>query len=138
MIITVKMHDALSQRVIGTEEVACEEWDDYSIRFDGMSLKIKERLLTGQQIAGDIDRELGKITTRSLEALELYVEGKRLYEEEGQYTECIELLKEAIKIDPEFAMAYSFLSFCYSFLLTLGMDMDYRRMRLSPIRYSKH
>lgn len=115
MTITVKMHDALNQRVIGTEEVACEEWDDYSIRFDGMSLKIKERLLTGQQIAGDIDRELGKITTRSLEALELYVEGKRLYEEEGKYAACIELLREAIKSDSEFAMAYALIGMCYTY-----------------------
>jgi serine/threonine-protein kinase len=63
-----------------------------------------------------VDKEaLLKKYTENIEAYQLYLKARFYY---NKYTpdatlKAIEYLKEAIKIDPEYAIAYSSLSFCY-------------------------
>jgi tetratricopeptide (TPR) repeat protein len=88
-------------------ETAIGQREDYAPAIDKLTKKIKSHFdLTQTQIADDIDLEVGKITTNSTEAYELYIQARKGGD--------IELMKEAIEIDPDFAMAYRSLAAYYS------------------------
>ena len=75
-------------------------------KVDELTRQVKEGLnLTPAQIAGEIDKEAGKITTSSPEALKYYIEGRRL-QENVENEKSIAYMEKAVEIDPEFAMAY--------------------------------
>jgi serine/threonine protein kinase/predicted Zn-dependent protease len=75
-------------------------------KVDELTRQVKEGLnLTAAQIAGDVEKEAGKITTSSPEALKYYVEGRRL-QENVENEKSIAYMEKAVEIDPEFAMAY--------------------------------
>lgn len=113
-IITVKLHEAGTHRVIGTEEIFCEDETEFSKHFDDLSKKIKQLILTQQQISADIDSELGKISTESLAALEHYIKAKNYYEN-ADYKSAIVCLEKAVDLDPEFAMAYALMGTCFNY-----------------------
>ncbi len=100
---------------------------------DRLTLKIKSSLsLTPKEILNDIDREIGKITTNSPEALKYYVEGESCYIEQ-KFNESINSLKKAVAIDPEFAIAYNKISVNYLYLRQSDFALQYikRAMDLS-------
>jgi len=68
--------------------------------------------LSQEQIAGDIDREVGAITTSSAEAFKYYSQGRQAHNF-GEYEESIALLERALAADPEFAMAYRSMAMAY-------------------------
>jgi len=75
-------------------------------KIDELTRQVKEGLnLTATQIASDIEKEAGKITTSSPEALKYYIEGRRL-QENYENEKSIPHMEKAVAIDPEFAMAY--------------------------------
>jgi len=75
-------------------------------KVDELTRLVKEELnLTPVQIAGDLEKEAGKITTSSPEALKYYIEGRRL-QENMENDKSIAHMEKAVAIDPEFAMAY--------------------------------
>ncbi|MCK4646217.1 MAG: protein kinase [Candidatus Aminicenantes bacterium] len=61
--------------------------------------------LSSEEIASDIDKEVGKITTSYPEAYKYYSEGRK-YHLSGDYRQSIPFMERAIEIDPEFALAY--------------------------------
>jgi tetratricopeptide (TPR) repeat protein/predicted Ser/Thr protein kinase len=69
--------------------------------------------LSPEQIAGDIDREIGTITTRSAEAFKYYSEGRQAFSA-GEYQRSVALMERAVEADPEFAMAYRSLAMAYN------------------------
>ncbi len=80
---------------------------------DGLVKEIKQGLnITQEQMASDIDVEIGKVMTRNPEALKYYVEGERFHLD-FKYDEAIVSLKKAVELDPEFAMAYRLLGAIY-------------------------
>lgn len=77
---------------------------------DELTRKIKEALkLTRDQIANDIDYEIGQVTTRSPEAYRLFLQGFEL-QKKAKFRDAVPLYKKALEVDPEFALAYCFLS----------------------------
>jgi serine/threonine protein kinase len=79
---------------------------DIIVKVNELTRQIKEGLnLTSAQLANDSEKEAGKITTSSPEALKYYVEGRR-YQIKLENDKAISYLKKAVEIDPEFAMAY--------------------------------
>jgi serine/threonine protein kinase/Flp pilus assembly protein TadD len=90
---------------------------------DELTTKIKSDLkLSAGQIAGDIDKTLGQITTSSPEAYKLYVEGSGLYGS-GQYRKAIEYYEKAVTVDPGFATAYRSMGMAY---MVRGYSVKYR------------
>ena len=80
--------------------------NDIIPKVDELTRQVKEGLnLTAAQIAGDIEKEAGKITTSSPEALKYYIEGRR-HHNKVEYDQAIAYMEKAVEIDPEFAMAY--------------------------------
>ena len=98
---------------IGSGSVAGQGLASFYAMVDSLTRKVKEDLkLSRSEIAGDLDAELGKITTASPEAFALYVEGRE-YHNKNDFAKSIELMKKAVAIDPEFAMAYRSMAMAY-------------------------
>ena len=103
-----------SGETVGSGSVAGQGLASFYAMVDSLTRKIKEDLkLTRTEIAGDIDAELGKITTSSPEAFALYVEGRE-YHIKTDFVKSIELMNKALAIDPNFAMAYRSLAVSYT------------------------
>jgi serine/threonine protein kinase/Tfp pilus assembly protein PilF len=81
---------------------------------DELTRKIKTGLnLSARQIAGDMDRRVGEMTTSSPEAYKLCSEGYRL-NYQGEFAKAVEALEKAVKIDPKYASAYILLGAAYN------------------------
>jgi serine/threonine protein kinase/tetratricopeptide (TPR) repeat protein len=75
-------------------------------KVDELTRQVKEGLnLTASQIAGDVEKEAGKISTSSPEALKYYIEGRR-HQWKRENEQAIAFYEKAVEIDSRFAMAY--------------------------------
>ncbi len=112
--INALLQDASTGELIGSEMVEGVGEESMFSMVDELTRKIKESFkLTAAEIAGDIDREVEKITTVSTEAYRYYQEGME-YFAKGDYLKCIPLMETAVAIDPEFAMAYRNIAAAYT------------------------
>jgi tetratricopeptide (TPR) repeat protein len=90
--------------------------EEILLRIDELSTKIKNHLVSSvDTAAGDLDVDIGTITTSSLEAYRYFTEGRRSYYD-GRAIEALESFEKAVAVDPDFAMAYNWLAVCYSSL----------------------
>ena len=104
--INVMLQDIKTEEHIGSEGVEGEGEESIFSMVDDLTRKIKANLkLSVEQIAGDIDKEVGKITTSSPEALKLFNEGMR-FRYNADYRQSLRFVERAIALDPEFALAY--------------------------------
>jgi len=116
---TSEMVSSIQARCLGEEEIP--------EKVDELTRKIKQDLaLSPQQIAADIDHEVGKITTNSLEAFKLYSEGRNLHHE-TEYRKSIEKMEKAIEIDPQFAMAFRSMGVSYNNMLLFSEATKFHR-----------
>jgi serine/threonine protein kinase/predicted negative regulator of RcsB-dependent stress response len=85
---------------------------------DELTRRIKSHFkLSEEEIAEDIDKLVGKITTSSPEAYRYYIEGKKLAYK-GENRQALEFYKKAVAVDPEFASAYRAMSMiCFNLRL---------------------
>jgi len=89
---------------------------DIIAKVDELTRQVKEGLnLTPAQIAGEAEKEAGKITTSSPEALKYYIEGRRLHLK-LEWEQSIACMEKAVAIDPEFAMAYRSMGVAHDYL----------------------
>jgi len=110
--ITITLQDASSGELVASEWAEGTEEKIFSM-VDELTMKIKENFnLSEEEIAGDIDMEVGKITTNYPQAYRYFSEAEKHYYS-GNYREAIRIGEKAIEIDPEFAMAYYGLAWCY-------------------------
>jgi serine/threonine protein kinase/Flp pilus assembly protein TadD len=112
-IITAAIQRIDTKETLSSHRVEAKGEENIIPRIDDLSQQIKLDLdLTRVQLANDIDRELGKITTSSPEAYRFYSDGWKLITQ-GKFRESIPLLQRALAIDPEFAMAYRLIGIAY-------------------------
>ena len=110
--INITLQDAGSGELVASEWAEGTEEKIFSM-VDELTTKIKEDFnLSEEEIAGDIDMEVGKITTNFPQAYRYFSEAEKCYYS-GDYREAIRIGEKAIEIDPEFAMAYYGLAWCY-------------------------
>ncbi len=80
---------------------------------DDITKKIKTNLqLSDEQVESDIDGNAGRITTSSPEALKYFSIGRKFHIQ-AEYRKAIEVMEQAVAIDPEFAMAYKAMANAY-------------------------
>jgi eukaryotic-like serine/threonine-protein kinase len=112
--INTTLEDTSSGKIVSAEMVQGEGEASFHTMVDELGRKIKSGLqLTSQEIASDIDRDVGKITSASPEAYKLYTQG-RTYHMASDYKNSIALMEKAVAIDPGFAMAYRSMAAAYS------------------------
>lgn len=107
------LQNAQTGDVFGTEQVQGIGEESIFSLVDELTRKIKENFkLSKDEIENDIDKEVGKITTNSLQAYKFFREAIK-YGNEGDYDLSISFLERAIGEDPEFATAYRSLAVAY-------------------------
>jgi len=95
---------------IGSDYVKGKGEESFPTMVDELTRKIKSDFkLSRKELASDIDKDVGKITTSAPEAYKYYSEGRK-HHRKGDYRQAIPFLEKAVEIDPEFAMAYRGLS----------------------------
>ncbi len=112
--INVTLQDVRTEKTVGSEGVEGKGVESIFSMIDELTGKIKTNLnLSAEEIASDIDRDVGTITTSSTEAYKYYTEGTN-YKNRGEGRKSIQSMEKAVAIDPEFAMAYRSMATTYS------------------------
>jgi tetratricopeptide (TPR) repeat protein len=94
-----------TREVISPLDVECQNEAEIFKKVDDVAARIKSDLnVTTEQIAADIDRNIGEISTPNAEAWAYYVEARR-HQLRGEDIKAIPLLQKALSLDPEFIMA---------------------------------
>lgn len=132
--ITIKIMDRQGQNVISTAQEDVEMVQIFSA-IDRLTRKIKRALrFSREELIKDIDQDVDAITTSSTEALRLYTEGKqRVIAEE--YSEGLELFKQAIEQDPDFALAYKESGQVYAHLQQQEKRGEYLKLALDKAKH---
>ena len=111
--INVILQDASTLEHIDSESISGTGEQSIFSMVDELTRRIKANFqLSPEEIASDIDKDIGIVTTSSPEAYKYYVEGIR-YDIKGDYKKVIEYMEKAVEIDPEFASAYLAMAWSY-------------------------
>ena len=112
--INVMLQDASTGELIGSESVEGKGEKSIFSMVDELTRRIKANFkLSPEEIASDIDKNIGKITTSSPEAYKLFIEGNEYEENKGDIRKAISYYEKAVAIDPEFATAYLSIGIAY-------------------------
>jgi serine/threonine protein kinase/tetratricopeptide (TPR) repeat protein len=104
--INITLQDANSGELLSSESVEGLGEESFYAMVDELTRKIKTNFeFSKQEVVDDIDREVITITTSSPEAYKYYSEGRKFHLE-AEYFKSLSSMQKALKIDPEFAMAY--------------------------------
>jgi len=123
-----------SRDVVSPIQVTGRDFDEIMAKIREITQKIKTDLnLTQAQLAGDVDKSIGDISTPSADAWSYYVESRK-YHFRYEYAKAIPLLKKAITIDPEFIMAYRALGSAYRNLQDFPEARKYEAKTLELIQ----
>ncbi len=115
--IDIQLQEANTGEIISSIRVEAKGEAEVFTKVDELTRKIKTNFrLSEEELATDIDREVGKITTSNPEAFKYYIASNQ-YSKEGRYRESINLLEKAVAVDPAFAMAYRSMAWDYYRLL---------------------
>jgi serine/threonine protein kinase/predicted Zn-dependent protease len=111
--IDYSLQKAGTLEIIASDYVSGKNEESFPSLVDEITKKIKANLaLSEEQLSGDIDKDIGAITTRSPEAFRYYSLGRK-YLNRWEPRKSIELMEQAVAIDPEFAMAYRSMAMAY-------------------------
>ncbi len=122
--IDISLQAAATAEVIGSETVEGAGEQSFFAMVDELTRRIKSHFqLSASKIAADIDQNVQTITTDSPEALKFYSQGSLEYRK-AAYRECIGSMEKAVKIDPEFAMAYRTMAYAFG---TLGYTSEQKK-----------
>jgi serine/threonine protein kinase len=128
--VNIMLQDTSSEELLSSERVEGKGEDSFFTMVDELTRKIKANfLLSTEEIASDIDEDVGKITTNSPEAYKHYSEGMRLYNR-GEYRQSIEFMESALELDSEFAMAYRTMALSYDELKFRDLAKTYLQKAL--------
>jgi serine/threonine protein kinase/Tfp pilus assembly protein PilF len=129
--INVTLQEAGSGELVGSESVAGTGEGSIFSMVDELTRRIKANFkLSPQDIASDIDKDVGIVTTSSPEAYKYYVEGIR-HDVKGEYRQVIESMEKAVAIDPEFASAYLAMAWSYGNLVYFAEQNKYAEKALA-------
>jgi DNA-binding CsgD family transcriptional regulator/tetratricopeptide (TPR) repeat protein len=106
VVVTANVQDARTGETIGSQKLECLGDQDLLRKSDGLAQFIRARLgRAALRAQDDIDLDIEVLTTSSALAYKYYAEGWR-YHRTGDYEQSLLMLRKAVEIDPEFAMAF--------------------------------
>jgi tetratricopeptide (TPR) repeat protein len=104
--IDAMLQDAGTGEPIATERVEGTGEESIFSLVDDLTRKVKASFeISEEQIANDMDRQVGEITTSSPEAYKYFLEGAK-YQGMGDDRKALEFLEKAVAVDSDFAAAY--------------------------------
>lgn len=109
--VDVQLSDALSGQLLASERLVVEQPAQLLTQVDLLSLKLASSL----SAPADVDASAGltSVMTNNLQAYRYYSLGVEKANE-LLYAEAVALLEEAVRLDPEFAMAYARIGYTYA------------------------
>jgi DNA-binding CsgD family transcriptional regulator/tetratricopeptide (TPR) repeat protein len=127
IVVTAVLQDARTGTAIRTEKLDCQDEKDLMRQADGLAKNLRSGLVrTASQVLDDIDLDIEVLTTTSALAYKYYAEGWR-YHRTGDYEQSLNMLKKAVEIDPEFAMAYRMMAVGARNLRYIDREAEYMR-----------
>jgi serine/threonine protein kinase/Tfp pilus assembly protein PilF len=130
--IHVSLQDARTEKTVASESVEGKGVESVFALVDELTRKVKSGLkIPSTQLAEDIDRSIGEITTQNMEAYKYYLEGVH-YHDKGETRQAIPLFEKALSLDPEFAMAYRQMAIC---TFNLGLVEEARKIRAKALEF---
>jgi len=125
LIMTLSLQKPHTGEVVSAPNIECKGEEEIFPKVDELAKTIRSDLkLTPDQIAEDIDKHLGTITTHSPEAFKDFTAARNL-QRRGLNRESIAFYERAIALDPEFASALSLLGLAYGNLGYQAKKGDY-------------
>lgn len=110
ILVTAVLQDARTGEPLKTEKADCADEEELMRRADLVALAVKSGLrFTRAEIRDDIDSSVETLTTSSPLAYKYYAEGRR-YHRTGDYGQALQMMEQAVALDPKFAMAYRAMS----------------------------
>jgi eukaryotic-like serine/threonine-protein kinase len=100
-------------QVLDEEQVEAASKEDVLKALDQMAIRFRTHVGESIGTLKQHDTPLEEDTTPSLEALKAYSTARSLRYSEAGYASALPLLKRAVEIDPDFAMAYAFMGRIY-------------------------
>ncbi|MFX0197344.1 MAG: protein kinase [Candidatus Hodarchaeota archaeon] len=111
--INTTLQESNTMDIIASEMVEGKGEGSLHTMVDELTRRIKESFkLSERDIASDIDRDVGEITTSSPEAYKYYIEATKFFDA-GDYRKAIQLYETATAVDPGFATAYRSMAMAY-------------------------
>jgi len=114
--ITVRGLDPLRGGLLFAESERFDREDQFFDKVDALATKVRTDLGESLERVQRNSRPLAKVTTTSLEALQLYSQAKDV-QQQGKDDQVPILLQGALRLDPDFAMAHMRLGQYYSALV---------------------
>lgn len=111
--ITVRGLDPMHGNLLFAESERFDKQDQFFDRVDALAKKVRTDLGESLDRIQKTSRPLAKVTTTSLEALQLYSQAKDV-KDQGKDDQAPALLQGALRLDPDFAMAHMRLGQYYS------------------------
>jgi serine/threonine protein kinase/Flp pilus assembly protein TadD len=111
-ILTGNIINVASREIIKQQQISVQQIEDILAGMDKLVRLIRKDLGESTQLINKTSQPLAKVTTASLEALQLYTLGIE-FAKLGKYAEAIEVEEKAVAIDSTFAMAIHSLSYNY-------------------------
>jgi tetratricopeptide (TPR) repeat protein len=121
--INVRIQEAATGRILTSEKVEVLGEEDLFDMVDDLSRRVRLKLDAVPGIGEELDRDLKDVTTASVEAYREYAEGINL-QERALYRDAVSRFEEALRLDPDFALAMGKLSVVH---YNLGHDQDWVR-----------
>jgi putative peptide modification system cyclase len=107
--VTAEVIDPQSQTTVYTESADGVGVDSVLASVDQISQRLREHLGEALASVSKDSQPLDKVVTKSIDALRAFGLGRAAYSD-GKYAESITLFRQAVAIDPGFAMARAFLA----------------------------
>jgi eukaryotic-like serine/threonine-protein kinase len=110
--------------VLDEEQVQAGRKEDVLNALTQAASRFRTRVGESLATVGKHDRPLEEATTPSLEALKAYSTALKVLSSANDLPAAVPLLKRAIEIDPEFAMAYASLGFNYGLIGETALSVE--------------
>jgi len=112
--INYDLQESTSGKIMDAFQVDCPDEGALFSKIDELTTRIKSGLkISPDLLAGDIDEDVGAITTGSPEAWKYYAEAVRAWNTNNNLHPSIDFLEKAISIDKQFGAAYLFMGQIY-------------------------
>jgi eukaryotic-like serine/threonine-protein kinase len=112
-VLGLRARNCRTGEVLAEEQVQAERKEDVLKALSQAATKFRTRLGESLTTVEQHDTPLEDATTSSLEALKAYSTARKVKFLAAGYASAVPLLKHAVEIDPNFAMAYAFLGRTY-------------------------
>jgi tetratricopeptide (TPR) repeat protein/predicted Ser/Thr protein kinase len=122
--ITVRALDPVRDKPLFAEKAQFDRKEEFFDKVDWLARRVRTDLGESLPAIEKTSRPLAKVTTRSLEALQLYSQATDAYGQ-GRMEQVPTLLQSTLTLDPEFAMAHKLMAEVYEIMGNRAEELEH-------------